>query len=260
MAIRRRGSHGLRGIDVNAPGPDGVRPDPAAGPITEIRSIASSSFDGLSLNMNVAMPDRRIFVAANYLLSRSIDEVDSPFGLPADARDPQSERGPSLDAARHRATGFASFPLARAVAVGASFRVQSALPYDITTGRDDNGDAISSDRPAGVSRNAGRGRPIVDSSLRLSVRKGFGRAPASPPIGTPQVRIVRGGDDVPLGDMPMGPDRRQRVVLEIYGQLFNATNHLNATAFGGVVGSPFYGRPVSASAPRRLEVGARLTF
>ena len=39
MYIHRRGVHDLRGVDVNAP-VNGVRPDPAAGPTTEVESIA----------------------------------------------------------------------------------------------------------------------------------------------------------------------------------------------------------------------------
>src|SRR5262249_33384933 len=93
MLIRRRGSHLLRGVDLNAPDSSGVRPDPTAGTMTEIRSTASSSFDAVSVNLNLARPDRRVFVAANYMLSRAIDEADSPFSLPANAADPGAERG-----------------------------------------------------------------------------------------------------------------------------------------------------------------------
>ena len=37
-------------------------------------------------------------------------------------------------------------------------------------------------------------------------------------------------------------------------------NHFNALNFSGVVGSPFFGQPTSAAAPRRVELGARLNF
>ena len=44
MFVRRRGSNLLRGINLNAPLPDGTRPDPSAGAITQVESIAASSF------------------------------------------------------------------------------------------------------------------------------------------------------------------------------------------------------------------------
>jgi carboxypeptidase family protein len=257
--IHRRGSHALRGINLNAPAPDGTRPDPTAGPVTEIRSAASSAFDALSVNLNVVRPDRRIFVAANYLLSRSINETDSPFAVAADARDLGAERGPAATDARHRVIGFANVPLVSRLTLGTSFRVQSALPFDITTGRDDNGDTISSDRPAGVTRNTGRGRALVDVGARLTWRFGFGgSAPGAP--GVPQVRVLRPGADAnPLADLP-GGDNSKRYGVDVYVQTFNALNHLNAVNFSGVMTSPFFGRATSAAPPRRLEIGARLSF
>ncbi|MFL6246600.1 MAG: hypothetical protein ACJ74H_11285, partial [Thermoanaerobaculia bacterium] len=190
MYIHRRGSNELRGVNVNAP-IAAVRPDPSAGTITEIQSSASSAFDGLSVNLNFMNPQRRFFVAANYMLARSINEADSPFSLAADATSLGAERGPALTDARHRFMSFANLPLfKRRLTLGTSVRVQSALPYNVTTGRDDNGDTISNDRPAGVTRNSGRGSALVDLSMRLGWRIGFG-GPASAGPGGPQIRILR---------------------------------------------------------------------
>ena len=258
MLSRRRGTHQLRGIDINAP-VDGRRPFPELGPVTQVRASAASGADALSLNLNFARPERRIFVAAHYMLSRAFNDGESPFSLPADALNISAERGPAADDARHRAMGFASVPVAGPVMAGVSFTARSALPYDITTGRDDNGDTLSTDRPAGTTRNIGRGRAQYDISARLSWRVGFGGAPPRS-TGGPQVRVVRGGSDAnPLADMP-GGDAQSRYTLELYAQAFNLTNHTNAVLFSGVLTSPFFGQAVAASAPRRLELGARLSF
>jgi hypothetical protein len=250
----------LRGVNVNAPGLTGLRPDPSAGSITEIQSAAASSFDGLSFNFNYMNPQRRFFVAANYFLSRSINETDNPFSLAADAFNLAAERGPALQDARHRFMSLANIPLFnRRMSVGTSIRIQSALPYDITTGRDDNGDTISNDRPAGVTRNTGRGSAVVDLSTRLAWRAGFGGAAITGPSG-PQIRIIRGGGDSnPLGDMPSG-DNTKRYGIELYAQAFNLLNHVNAINFSGVITSPFFRQATSAAPPRRVEVGARFTF
>jgi hypothetical protein len=37
-------------------------------------------------------------------------------------------------------------------------------------------------------------------------------------------------------------------------------NHMNAINYSGVVTSPFFGQATSAAAPRRIEIGSRLTF
>ena len=44
----------------------------------------------------------------------------------------------------------------------------SARPYNVTTGFDDNGDAVFNDRPAGVSRNSERSAAQVTADLRLT--------------------------------------------------------------------------------------------
>ena len=259
MLVRRRGSRQLRGIDLNAPGADGTRPNPATGPITDVASIAETSFDALFLNLNYGRPDRRIFVGVNYALSRSINDTDTPFTLPADSRNLAAERGPSATDARHRFTSLASFPLVSRLMLGTAVRLRSALPYDITTGFDDNGDTISSDRPPGVSRNSGRGSLLVDIGARLTWTIPFGGPPREGPNG-PRVNIIRGGDADPLGSMPSGEGTASRYRVELYAQGYNLTNHLNAVDYSGVESSPFFGRPTAAAAPRRIEVGARLMF
>ena len=136
--------------------------------------------------------------------------------------------------------------------------MQSGTPYNITTGRDDNGDTVSNDRPAGVTRNTGIGTAQIDLGLRLSWGLAFGGA-APPPAG-PQVRVVRGDNADPLGAMGGIDGSGKRYALELYAQAYNVLNHVNAINFSGVVGSPFFGQATSAAAPRRIELGARLSF
>jgi hypothetical protein len=192
------------------------------------------------------------------MYGRSTDETDGPFGLPADNYNLAAERGPALGFARHRFMSLANLPLRNRFRLGTSLRVQSGTPYNITTGRDDNGDTVSNDRPAGVTRNTGVGTTQVDLGLRLSWSLAFGGA-APPPAG-PQVRMVRGDSSDPLGSMGGMEGGNKRYGIELYAQAYNALNHFNALNFSGVVGSPFFGQPTSAAAPRRVELGARFNF
>ena len=258
MYIRRRGSNLLRGVNVNAPTPGGVRPDPLSGAVTEIQSSARSASDMISVTLNYMRPQQRIFVAANYSVGRATDETDSLFSLPASSYDLAAERGPSLTDARHRVMSLVNLPLARRFRLATSLRAQSGLPYNITTGRDDNGDTVSADRPAGVTRNTGRGSAMVDLGVRVSWGIGFGGA-APPPAG-PQVRIVRGDNADPLGSTAGADGGNKRYAIELYAQAYNAMNHLNALNYSGVIASPFFGQPTSAAAPRRVEIGTRISF
>jgi hypothetical protein len=258
MFIRRRGSNQLRGVNINAPLANGQRPDPLSGTVTEIQSIARTQVDAISVNVNYARPQQRLFLAANYTIGRSLDETDSPFGLPADSYNLAAERGAPLGYSRHRFMSMANVPLPKRFRLATSLRVQSAQAYNITTGSDDNGDTVSNDRPAGVTRNTGRGRAQADLGLRLSWGLAFG-GPAAPPAG-PQIRLVRGDSADPLSGMGGVDGQNKRYTLELYAQAYNALNHFNALNFSGVVSSPFYGQATSAAAPRRVEIGTRLTF
>ena len=112
--------------------------------------------------------------------------------------------------------------------------MQSGTPYNITTGRDDNGDTVSNDRPAGVTRNTGtRHARRSISGLRLSWSLAFGGA-APPPAG-PQVRVVRGDNADPLGSMGGMDGGGKRYAIELYAQAYNVLNHFNALNFSGVV-------------------------
>jgi hypothetical protein len=258
MYVRRRGTNLMRGVNVNAPLANGLRPDPASGTITEIQSIGRSQLEAISINFNFMRPQRRLFLAANYTFGRSTDETDSPFSLPANNYDLAAERGPALGYPQHRFMSMANVPLKKRFRLGTSLRAQSALPYNITTGRDDNGDTVSNDRPAGVTRNTGRGRAQVDLGLRLSWGVAFG-GPGAPPAG-PQIRIMRGDNADPLGGMGSIDSQNKRYTVELYAQSYNTLNRVNPLNFSGVVSSPFFGQPTSAAAPRRVEVGTRFTF
>jgi len=50
------------------------------------------------------------------------------------------------------------------------------------------------------------------------------------------------------------------VRLEVYVAGQNLLNRVNYLAYSFVQTSPFYGRPVAAWPPRRLQVGARISF
>jgi hypothetical protein len=142
-----------------------------------------------------------------------------------------------------------------------SFNANSATPYTITTGRDDNGDTVSNDRPAGVGRNSARASDRWDAGARLSYAFGFGQRAGVEGPGGPQVIMIRGGGggDTPMGGFSGGADdKRWRV--ELYLAATNIANHTNLTGYSGVMTSPFFGQPTSAGPARKLEVGARFGF
>jgi hypothetical protein len=255
----QRGKHQLRGHNINAP-VGGARPNPAFGNITQVESTAGSSMQGLSINLNIAKPQKRFFSAFNYFWSKATNEADSPFGLPADNFNLRTERGPSAGDVRHRFFAMVNYQLPMNLRVGTIFQASSALPYNITTGFDDNGDTVSNDRPAGVGRNSARGAGRWDVGTRLSWGFGFGKPKESAGGGGPQIRVLRSGDADVLGGMGGVALANKRWRGELYVQAYNIFNHANRTNFSGVQTSPFFGQATSALAGRRIESGMRFSF
>jgi hypothetical protein len=256
----QRGVHLLHGRNLNAPVPGLGRPDPAIGNITNIESSAYQSGHRLMVGIGPAKFVQGLFWNATYLLMKNTNEADSPFSLPENNFNLRAERGPSANDLRHLISGFISKRLPDGFSASTIFQFTSALPYNITTGFDNNGDTIINDRPGNLGRNSARGAARWEIGSRLSWGVDFGPAEQTAGAG-PQVRMVRiggGGDGVAPPSLPGMAPKKYR--LEFYAQAFNLLNHANLGAFSGVITSPFFGEATSAQPPRRFEVGTRFNF
>jgi hypothetical protein len=109
--------------------------------------------------------------------------------------------------------------------VGTLVAARSKLPYNITTGADDNRDTQTNDRPAGIGRNDGRGANLFQADLRL----------------TKGIRI-------------------SRMQLELIGEAFNITNQKNWTNFEGNQRAATFGKPAGGEATRQVQLGVRVDF
>jgi hypothetical protein len=255
-----RGRQQLRGRNVNAPLENGQRPDPFAGNITQVESTARSEGRMLHAGLNVNVPWHRTMLFFNYTFGRVMNDSDGPFSLPADNADLAAEWGPGPYDVRHRLSGMFNMDLWKGFKIATNFSAATGTPYNITTGFDDNGDTISNDRPEGVGRNRARAEGRWDVGGRLSWSFGFGQRKGDGPGGT-QVVMVRhvGGGETPMGGFSGGADNK-RWRFEVYLAAQNVFNHTNWFGYGGVMTSPFFGRPTSASTPRRVELGTRFSF
>jgi hypothetical protein len=253
----QRGVHLLRGKNLNAPIPGIGRPDPNVGNITSLESTGYLSAHRLTINVGPAKFVNGFFWSANYLLMKSTNEADSPFSLPVDNANLRAERGPASSDIRHFFSAFASRKLKHGFGISAIVNVTSALPYNVTTGFDNNADSVINDRPAGVGRNSGRGKARAEIGSRISWGKDFG--PEQKQAGGVQVKMVRmGGGEASAPSIGSGGTRRFR--MEFYAQVFNLLNHTNLGTFSGVQTSPFFGQATSAQGPRRMELGTRFNF
>jgi hypothetical protein len=150
-----RGIHVQRTRDINAP-LNGVYPFGD----TQIRMLSETT--GFSRAQQVTfLPTvnyKTLFLAGFYTLSYGKTDAE---GLPADPYNVRAEWGPSAQTdVRHRAVIIFMTPLPTKrlskfnLTLQASF--QSGTPYNITAGRDINGDSIISERPS-LLTNIGAG-------------------------------------------------------------------------------------------------------
>ena len=260
--MMQRGVDQFRSSNINAP-IGGVYPDPLYGLVTELQSTGSSDLDRLMININYANPQRRLFFGGNYQLSRILNYTDSDFSLPADNYDLAAEWGPSSRDARHRFFAMANIGTPKNTRVALFVQGSSALPYNLTTGFDTNGDTVINDRPNGATRNTLRGATNINLNLRLSKTFAFGPQQQTTSDGMPRFRggPPGGGRGGPGGPgMMMMDGGTNRYKMEFYVQAFNLLNRTNFQNFVGNLTSDYYGTALSSSPARRIEVGINFGF
>ena len=150
---------------------------------------------------------------------------------------------------------------------------QSAAPYNITTGVDNNHDQVINDRPLDatgktIGRNSARGSARWgDMSMRLSrafafgvpavnraARSGQGAAAMAQQGGGAGGGGPRGGGG---GGFQQGTSRFN---LEFFAQADNVLNRVNFTNYAGTMTSRLFGQPTAASQARRVQVGFQFRF
>src|SRR6185436_17620157 len=263
-----RGRNQMRARDVNTPDPiTGLRPEPAIGSVTQFDSTGRSARDSFNVNLGYAVPRRQINLGMNYTLGQFRNHSDNATQLPVDSYHPDLEWGPSSQDIRHRLQANLFLPPVFGLRMTLNGLVyQSAPPYNITTGVDDNHDLVINDRPLGadgrmIGRNSARGSARWgDMSMRLSRAFAFG-IPAVNRAGRPAdgaAALAQQGGGGPRGGGGGGGGFQKgnsRFNLEFYAQADNVLNRVNFTNYAGTMTSRLFGQPTCASQARRVQLG-----
>jgi hypothetical protein len=219
-----RGRNLFRARDLNAP-VGGLRPDPRAGFIRQIESSGGMNAHSLELSARGDLT-RHFQGGVRYVLGRAYNDTGGAGVLPANSLDLGGEWSRADFQRRHRLDWFGTARVGDWFRLGVSLELGSGRPYTVTTGRDDNGDGIARDRPAGVRRNSETGPGEATLDIRWS--RGFA----------------------------LGGERE----ITIAADVFNVFNRVNYAGYVGNLSSPFFGRPVAARPARRLQLSARFEF
>jgi hypothetical protein len=220
-----------------------IRPQLDHGNIIQLESTGLSS----THEFRVGFQQRMSFlnVRGNYSARSAYSDVTGyVLELPADNYDMSSEWGRIEP--RHGINSSVNVRLPWNVAADMEFNWNSGEPYSIVTGRDDNQDTNTTDRPAGVGRNSLTGPSFFETNLNFS--KTFTLAPET--SATAPGPVAGGGYY----------GRRSGIRMTISVEAQNVLNKVNYDRISGVVTSPFFGQPIRARDGRQVALSARFNF
>lgn len=246
-----RGRNLMRSRNINAP-VDGVRPNPAFGDITQFESTGQSASDRLTVGtrFRFALKNQQMaMLNVNYTFGQEKNHADGATSLPSDSLNPDVDWGPSRQDIRHRLQVQVQAPIRFGVRGNANLNVSSGVPYNMTTGRDDNDDGVFNDRPVGVGRNSLRGDTTWGLNLNLSRR--FSLSGVTP--------VAQGGQRFG-GPGGRGGNTGAGKSMELFVQARNVLNHVTHTGYTGNLLSPYFGLATSVGQPRDVNVGLRFNF
>jgi Carboxypeptidase regulatory-like domain/TonB dependent receptor len=201
-AVSTRLRQMLRSRNITAPRAGEARP-PHSDTVYQYESTGRFDQDQLIVGLN-SRTSGTLTLFARYFLGRARSDSDGSGSFPADQHDPGADYGPAAVDARHRVTVGGSVRLPGNLRVSPLVIYSSPSPFNITTGRDNNGDTLFTDRPAYatdphapgvvetpwglldpnprpgqtiVPHNLGRGGSFLMVNLRVRKTIGFGTRP-----------------------------------------------------------------------------------
>lgn len=279
--VGSRGHDLISARDANQPAPSprqpNLRPNPAFADITLIESRARSRFHALEVRYQQRM-EAGLSLLTSYTLGKSMDDASGFFTSAGDANFPQDSRNPGAEWARssfdvrHRLSLALSYELPFSGSrwlegwqVHGIATLQSGRPFTVAVhpdidasntgrsnlgfGHNDRPDVTGTPGLPGDRRSADQW--FDTSAYAFPAFGSFGSAGRNALDG-PGVKNVNGAL---VRVLPLGGARLQ-LRLEVFN-LFNAANFDLPDPF---LGSPTFGRILSAGPPRRVQLGARVVF
>jgi hypothetical protein len=199
---------------------------------------------------------RRLQVFAGYIRMDLRGDADSDNFFPQNGASDHGELArPSWEATHHFIV-FSNIVLPKGVSLGIQFDAASGLPYNVTTGFDNNGDGVFNDRPFIASTGAAGEiyatpfGPLSPIGTGATLGRNAGTLPWNVHFDTNLSRSFA---------LPHAAGKEPQT-LAVNLRSTNLLNHTNVTAVGGVLGSPLFAQPYIADSGRRVEAGLRWSF
>jgi hypothetical protein len=234
VAINYVGTRGIdlfRSIDVNAPAPPNYspRPNPNVGQQRQLQSDGYLKSNALELTFR-GRPTKFFSGQAQYTLGKTYNNTSGITYFPGNSHFPGADWSRSDNDRRNKFDLLGTITAGKWFDFGTALSLYSGKPVNVTTGNDDNHDSLPLDRPAGGPRNSLHGPGYINLDLNLSHT----------------VMLTKSGKDGPTATLAINS--------------FNVLNHENDITYVGVISSPFYGHPVAAQPPRRMQLDLEFKF
>ncbi|MGA8107887.1 MAG: TonB-dependent receptor [Acidobacteriaceae bacterium] len=189
-----------------------------------------------------------------YLNFNLTTDAAANAGFAQSAYSNRGESGAPDWQARQRVFFFGNLNLPAKLDLSAQMDAQSGLPYNVTTGTDNNGDGVFNDRPSYASA-PGPGVYLTRFGL-LSPNTVNGDVPRD--LGTMPALLHLDMNLSRAWNLNGKSDNPRTLSLNLRGA--NLLNHTNVSAVSSIVSSPSFGDAVAAESARRIELGARFSF
>ncbi|HEY4047446.1 MAG TPA: TonB-dependent receptor, partial [Acidobacteriaceae bacterium] len=200
---------------------------------------------------------KRLQLFVGYLYFGLKTDADKATLFPQNSYSNHGEMTQASWEATNRVFGVSQLSLPLKLSLSGTFDSSSGLPYNVTTGTDNNGDGVFNDRPAYAATPGAGVYPtqfglLTSAGINGGLPRNAGIMPWAIHLDTNLSRSFAVGHRTATGET------RQSVTLN--ARASNLLNHTNVTGVGSVLGSPSFGLPYTADSGRRVEFELRYSF
>ena len=263
--LHSRGWHGLRSRAVTQAG-SVTAPDVMAIYLYESSGIFKQDQLVTSLTARV---NPRISFNGSYTFGKASSDTDGAGTFPANSYDLRPEYGRAGFDVRHRVQFSGAFAFPLGFRLSPMLVATSTRPFNITVGRDLNGDSLFPDRPAfatdlsrpSVIRTSFGVFDLAPMPGQIIIPRNYGVGPGLVSLNLRLAKTFKLGKE--------GKGKRDPMELTFTALSRNLLNHPNLALPNGNLSSPYFGESTalvgggggnSASGDRRIELQCRLAF
>lgn len=247
--VYSRGYNQFNNRDLNPRDPvTGLRPDPRYLRITQYETEGNAWYSALLMSLERRGGKGPGF-GISYTLAKTLRDVEGFLFLAQDQLNPAAEKSLASNNRTHQLVGRMNWSLPGDFQIAGILQYRSGQPWNVTTGRDNNGDTEQNDRPD----LAVPGGDPYDRATYFADFTG---------------RVGNLGRNANIGPSFIVLDARvskflqvQRLRFELFVEAFNATNKVNLGTPVGNLRSSTFGTSTSIQGnQRQVELGFRVDF